>query len=59
MKIHVDRGLLCLHDISSPPVPMRLIHVMHLSVPRLLTDGVQAIFEALVLRRSDADDFSA
>ena len=33
---------------------MCLIHVM-LSGPRLLPEGVQAIFEALVLRSSDAD----
>ncbi len=37
---------------------MRLIHVV-LSGPRLLTDGVQAIFEDLVLRRSYADVLSA
>jgi len=59
--IHVDRGLLSSHDVSRPPpaaVPLRLIHVK-LPGPRLLTDGVQAIFEALVLRSSDADVLSA
>ena len=58
--IHVDRGLLSSHDVSRPPpaaVPLRLIHVK-LPGPRLLTDGVQAIFEALLLRSSDADILS-
>jgi hypothetical protein len=53
--IHVDRGLLSSHDVSRPPpaaVPLRLIHIK-LSGPRLLTYGVQAIFEALLLRSSD------
>lgn len=59
--IHVDRGLLSSHDVSGPPtaaVPLRLIHV-ELSGPRLLTDGVQAIFETLLLRSSDADVLTA
>ena len=58
--IHVDRRLLSSHDVSCPAaaIPLRLIHIK-LSGPRLLTYGVQAIFEALLLRSSDADDLSA